>query len=209
MKPNKCYSMKKGVLLIACAAAFSVAHARHVKTSSANKTAPVPVANANGPQWEGSAAAAIPMSNALPKYDSLMAFGDTYDRNQLDGNAQQYFTKTFNSRDVKVHKHKYAVTGMYMFCADRTAGAAGMFQVNYNLEVTISRDEMSVAMSDFRIKNQNTEVSMTYLLARAKENDGRSLKILSYFHNNNLLQIGHLFNAIAPGVASTPAVTVK
>ncbi len=138
-------------------------------------------------EWEGSLAASIPTSSNTPYYDTAIRFTADLDKEQLAANATYYFEKEFGSKSVVIEnkKHNYTGHGMYLFATDKKLGNPGVYKVYYTINVQVKGKKCLVSMSDFKLENQHSQVSFQYLVNTAKNNDAKSITVLSLFHKYN------------------------
>lgn len=199
--------MKKCVLFIVLASAITVVKAQQTSRGIVSKGTIVAEAKAaKGAEvnWENAPFAAMLRSSKMPEYDSVINFEGIYETADVNENTKNFFSKVFNSRTVTMNtrKHQYSGEGRFIFCVDKKTGMGGIYNVYYTFKVGVKHNKIVVNISDFVIKNQNVEVSFAYLANRAKNNDAAALKVLSFFHNNNLLEINKLMQTAVPELAA-------
>ena len=149
-------------------------------------------------EWESSLASDIPTSSNLPYYDTSLKFTADVDRAQLDANAAYYFEKEFGSKSVVIEtkKHNYTGYGMYLFASDKKIGTPGIYKVYYTINIQVKGKKCYVTMSDFKMENQHSPVSFQYLVNNAKNNDTKSITVLSLFHRNNTEEMSKALSSI-------------
>jgi hypothetical protein len=193
--------MKKCFMIFVLAGACTMVRGQQVGVSGSKRA--IAEATTSKPrtlEFPNSPAANIPLSGHFANYDTSLVFDEHFDRNEVQRNTDLYFSKVFNSRSVEVNKkrNRFKGEGVYLFCADKRGGAASMYQVSYELEVAVLSGKVEVNLNNFKIKNQNLEVSFQYLLTRAMDNDQNAIRILSFFHNNNLKEMNNVLKYTVP-----------
>ena len=163
-----------------------------------NHSLPAVTLTALKPEWKESLASQIPTESNAPYYESEIKFTADVDRAQLDANAAYYFEKEFGSKSVVIEtkKHNYTGYGMYLFTADKKIGAPGIYKVYYTVNIKVKGKKCFVTMSDFKLENQHSQVSFQFLVNSAKQNDTKSLSILSMFHKNNQSELTRALSSL-------------
>ena len=150
-------------------------------------------------EWEKSVAAHIPLKGRHPFYDTVVKYDDEFSREDMDHNAEYYFRKIFNSKDLKLEsdKHIYTGYGMYAFASGKNKDWNALYRVRYTVEISVKGSHYYVEMHDFKLEYQHAEVSFAALYENAKDNDAQAKQILTSFHVSNEGELRKIYNIMS------------
>ena len=153
----------------------------------------------------------IPMQSGVPYYDTAVESADGLTRDELQENADYFFSNIFGTGYVnRNQKHgKMTAIGKYNLTTSKNADPDDVYTVNYLMDITVKNGRYDVSLHSFTIEHQGAEIDMAVKMDAAVKNDQKARIMLACFQQNNINELRKVYAVMARKPSPSMATASK